>query len=149
MAEQRANADALNMHELQRELQGVEIRPEAAQTRLAEQAQQEIALVQNVFVDAEGRRGETQNRAQIPEQRLEVAAGCLSDNEELRERVRAKDTLCADVRRQLGEQRAAFEQQLADTKASTQEQVIQAINSVKREADSARQNEERMKQRTH
>eukprot|EP00969_Alexandrium_andersonii_P228037 10071170-Alexandrium_andersonii.AAC.1 len=41
VAEAKANADALNMHELQRELQRVEIQSEAAQARLAERAQRE------------------------------------------------------------------------------------------------------------
>eukprot|EP00969_Alexandrium_andersonii_P210261 9288278-Alexandrium_andersonii.AAC.1 len=49
VAEAKANADALNTHELQSELQRVEIQSEAAQARLAERAQQEVTLVQNVL----------------------------------------------------------------------------------------------------
>eukprot|EP00969_Alexandrium_andersonii_P248291 10971817-Alexandrium_andersonii.AAC.1 len=40
-AEHRANAESANMHELQRELNRVEARSEAAHARLAEQARQE------------------------------------------------------------------------------------------------------------
>eukprot|EP00969_Alexandrium_andersonii_P101090 4459476-Alexandrium_andersonii.AAC.1 len=49
VAEARANADASNMHELQRELRRVEVQSEAARARLAEQAQQEVTLAQNVL----------------------------------------------------------------------------------------------------
>eukprot|EP00969_Alexandrium_andersonii_P239697 10581603-Alexandrium_andersonii.AAC.1 len=47
VAEAKANADAANIRELQRELQRVEVQSEAAQARLAERARQEVALVQN------------------------------------------------------------------------------------------------------
>eukprot|EP00969_Alexandrium_andersonii_P206642 9129373-Alexandrium_andersonii.AAC.1 len=135
MAEARANADASNMRELQRGLRRVEVQSVAAQARSAEQAQQEVALVQNVFAGAEGRRGEVQNRAQILKQRLEVAAGLLADDEELRGRAKAKGAQRADMRRQLGEQRAAFEQQLARMKVQMREQLgllTQAIDHVER-----------------
>eukprot|EP00969_Alexandrium_andersonii_P041223 1807409-Alexandrium_andersonii.AAC.1 len=87
----RANADAMNMPELQRELQRVEVQSEAAEARLVQRLQQEVALVRNVFHDVERRRGEAQDRAQKLERRLEVAEGLLTDNEELRERAKAKD----------------------------------------------------------
>eukprot|EP00969_Alexandrium_andersonii_P099701 4398161-Alexandrium_andersonii.AAC.1 len=52
------------------------------------------------------------------------------------------------MRRQMGEQRVAFEQQLALMKAQMEEQMgimAQAIHSVKREANNTRQNEEQLK----
>eukprot|EP00969_Alexandrium_andersonii_P047351 2077727-Alexandrium_andersonii.AAC.1 len=55
--------------------------------------------------------------AQELELRLGIAEGLLTDSEELRGRAKAKDAQCADVRRQMGEQRAAFEQQMASEKA--------------------------------
>eukprot|EP00969_Alexandrium_andersonii_P131795 5828660-Alexandrium_andersonii.AAC.1 len=48
----------------------------------------------------------------------------------------------------MGEQRAAFDQHMALTKAQMDDllsRVPQAIGDVRREADNARQNEERMK----
>eukprot|EP00969_Alexandrium_andersonii_P105047 4635280-Alexandrium_andersonii.AAC.1 len=75
VAEAKANAYAANMRELQRELQRVEVQSEAAQARLAEQARQEVVLAQNVLAGAEGRSEEAQTRAQVLEQRLDVAAG--------------------------------------------------------------------------
>eukprot|EP00969_Alexandrium_andersonii_P312672 13814883-Alexandrium_andersonii.AAC.1 len=62
------------MHELQREFNRVEAQSEAAQARLVEQARQEVALAQNVLTSAEGQSEQAQNRAQVLEQRLEVAA---------------------------------------------------------------------------
>eukprot|EP00969_Alexandrium_andersonii_P365177 15465638-Alexandrium_andersonii.AAC.1 len=72
------------MHELQRELWRVEVQSEVAQAHLAERARQEVTLVQNVFACAEGHHEEAQSRAQVFEQRLDVAAVLLADNEELR-----------------------------------------------------------------
>eukprot|EP00969_Alexandrium_andersonii_P279043 12332726-Alexandrium_andersonii.AAC.1 len=45
------------MRELQRQLRRVEVPSEAAQARLAERAQQEVTLVQNVLAGAEGATG--------------------------------------------------------------------------------------------
>eukprot|EP00969_Alexandrium_andersonii_P214436 9469211-Alexandrium_andersonii.AAC.1 len=52
------------------------------------------------------------------------------------------------MRRQMGEQRALFEQHLAAMKAQMEEKVgvaTQAIDSVKLDADNARRNEEQLK----
>eukprot|EP00969_Alexandrium_andersonii_P022229 972958-Alexandrium_andersonii.AAC.1 len=52
------------------------------------------------------------------------------------------------MHRELGEQRTAFEQQLAQAKAQMREQLgimTQAIDNVKREADNTRLNEEQLK----
>eukprot|EP00969_Alexandrium_andersonii_P348727 15419679-Alexandrium_andersonii.AAC.1 len=52
------------------------------------------------------------------------------------------------MHRQMGEQRALFEQQLAAMKAQIEEQMgvmTQAIDSVKLDADNARKNEEQLK----
>eukprot|EP00969_Alexandrium_andersonii_P198956 8786012-Alexandrium_andersonii.AAC.1 len=64
VAEAKANADALNTRELQRELRRVEVQSEAAQARLAERARQDVNLAQNVLAGAEGHHEEAQNRAQ-------------------------------------------------------------------------------------
>eukprot|EP00969_Alexandrium_andersonii_P020906 914350-Alexandrium_andersonii.AAC.1 len=111
------------MHELQRELSRVEAQTEAAHVRLAEQARQEVALAQTVLANTQGQSEQAQNRAQVLERRLEIAAGLLTDNEELREQAKAKDAQCADMRRQMGEQRALFEQQLAAMKSQMEEPV--------------------------
>eukprot|EP00969_Alexandrium_andersonii_P079083 3487832-Alexandrium_andersonii.AAC.1 len=71
VAECQAIAEAANTHELRRELNRVEAQSEAAHARLAEQARQEVALVQNVLTSAEGQSEQPQNRAQVLEQRLE------------------------------------------------------------------------------
>eukprot|EP00969_Alexandrium_andersonii_P223858 9886459-Alexandrium_andersonii.AAC.1 len=62
------------MHELQRELNRVEAQSEAARARLAAQARQEVALAETVLTNTEGESELAQNRAQLLERRLEVAA---------------------------------------------------------------------------
>eukprot|EP00969_Alexandrium_andersonii_P255870 11311151-Alexandrium_andersonii.AAC.1 len=105
VAEHRANAEAANTNELQRELDRVEAQSEVAHARLAEQARQEVALAQTVLTNTEGQSEQVQSRAQVLERRLEVAAGLLTDNEELREQAEAKDAQRAGMHRQMGEQR--------------------------------------------
>eukprot|EP00969_Alexandrium_andersonii_P283231 12521161-Alexandrium_andersonii.AAC.1 len=49
VVEHRVNAESKNVHELRREIHRVESQSETAHARLAEQARQEIALVQTVL----------------------------------------------------------------------------------------------------
>eukprot|EP00969_Alexandrium_andersonii_P335477 14826749-Alexandrium_andersonii.AAC.1 len=77
----------------------------------------------NVLRDAEGHNAEAQGRAQEHERKLGVAEGLNYDNEELRERAQAKDAQGADMHRQMGEQRTAFDNQMALVKSQKEEQL--------------------------
>eukprot|EP00969_Alexandrium_andersonii_P017191 752283-Alexandrium_andersonii.AAC.1 len=50
-----------------------------------------MSLLCKRFLRTQGQSEQAQNRAQVLERRLEVAAGLLTDNEELREQAKAKD----------------------------------------------------------
>eukprot|EP00969_Alexandrium_andersonii_P234197 10340463-Alexandrium_andersonii.AAC.1 len=54
IADIRANADAMNVQELRKELRRVEIRSEEAAARLVQRSQQDAALVQNVLQEPKG-----------------------------------------------------------------------------------------------